>query len=68
MCALSQLVGEGTDLVSWFWADMKTQPSGALIQGTGGYFAIRNVTIFVQAQFPEIIADASMDGMQVCMR
>lgn len=45
---------------------MKTQPSTMLIQGTGGYFAIRNVTIFVQAQYPEIIADASMDGMQFC--
>jgi len=35
----TQLVGEGADLVSWYWADMKTQPTTALVQGTGGFFA-----------------------------
>ena len=59
-------MGEGTDLVALWWSDMPTPPAGgaALIQGTGGYFAVRNVTIFAQAQFPDIISDAGFDGMQ----
>ena len=63
------LQGEGTDLVELYWRDMAAVPRHlnnptALVQGTGGYFGLRNFTLFVQGNFTvPVVSDGAGSGV-----
>jgi hypothetical protein len=65
------LQGEGTDLVEFYWRDMSGRPlyknsPTALVQGTGGNFALRNATLFVQGNFSfPVVSDGGQSGLEV---
>lgn len=64
------LQGESADTVELYWRDMREPPRAhgaptALIQGEAGFFAVKNVSLYAQGQYPDVISDGGFDGLIV---
>ena len=59
------LLGESAASVSLCWRDSAAPVrTSALIQGSAGHFALRNLSVYVQGNFSDVLGDGGWPGLQ----